>query len=65
MVNVNLTKQDLNIISDGILHLIADVNTAYKLVSADDASRNAIEAYRERIVKLHSNLCALYPDDED
>lgn len=62
MVNVNLTRQDLDIITDGILHLIADANKAYTLVSADGASRNAIVEYRDKLVKLNHNLCGLMED---
>ena len=52
------SKDEMMLMSDGLLKLIGDANKAVNLVD-DPATHKAIEAYRNRLVALNSKLCGV------
>lgn len=58
------SKDEMMLMSDGLLKLIGDANEAVKLVD-DPATHKAVEAYRNRLVALNSKLCSAISEMEN
>lgn len=66
---MNLTKDELNIIVDGILKLIRDASDAVRMVCGDDESKNAIIRYIDKLRIVNNKVCEYmkmeHPDESD
>lgn len=58
------SKDEMMLMSDGLLKLIGDANEAVKLVD-DPATHKAINGYRNRLVALNSKLCSAISEMEN
>lgn len=57
---MEFTKQELETLSNGLLALMENVNTAERALSgADRTSHEAMEAYRVRLLELNSKVCKM------
>ena len=60
----NFSRIEMMLMSDGLLKLIGDAKEAVKLVD-DPTTNKAIEAYRNRLVALNSELCSVISEMEN
>ena len=63
---MKFTERELELLSDGILQLIGNANSAARLVSPSARSdvRIAMEAYRDELNALNGKICAAMDEME-
>ena len=64
---MKFTERELELLSDGILQLMGNANSAARLVStsAPSAVGTALSEYLKELRELNSRLCAAMGDDDE
>lgn len=63
-MNNIFNNKELQLLSDGVLRLIHDINRAYELIPVDEELMSALKAKSKELETLNTKVCSLMDDDE-
>lgn len=63
-MNNTFSNKELQLLSDGVLRLMHDINKAYELIPVDEELMSALKAKNKELEALNTKVCSLMEDDE-
>lgn len=64
-MNNTFNNKELQLLSDGVLRLMHDINKAYELIPVDEELMSALKAKNKELEALNTKVCSLMEDDEE